>query len=74
MCFVRVTRETLRKETLKLELNCRDRLRVEQLAQVLAAQQLGKQVAVERERLRTTLGQRRVAFVHELRHVREEQR
>ena len=74
MRFVRVAWEALGQQTLQLQLDLCDRFRVEQLTQVLAAEQLGEQLAVERERLRPPLGERRVALVHELRHVREQQR
>src|SRR5205823_2505380 len=72
--LVDVPRKSLRKQTLQLELDSGDRLRVEQLAQVLAAQQLGEEVAVEGQRLRAPLGQRLVALVHVLGDVREQQR
>ena len=74
MRLVRIARETLRQEALELELHLRDSLGVEQLAKVLAAEQLGEKVAVERERLGATLGQGRVPLVHELRDVGEQER
>ncbi len=74
MRVVRITRKALRQQALQLQLDCRDRLRVQQLAQVFAPEQLGQQVAVKRQRLRPPLRERRVAFVHELGHVREQKR
>ena len=60
-------------QALQLELQVGDRGRVEQLAQLLLAEQLGQQLAVERQRLRAPLGQRRVALVHVGADVVEEQ-
>ena len=74
MRLVRIPRKAFRQQALQLQLDLGDRLRVEELAQVLATEQLGEQLAVERERLRPPFGERRVALVHELRHVREQQR
>ena len=51
-----------------------ERVGVDQLAQLLLAEQLAQQVAVERERLRTPLRRRRVVLVHVRRDVVEEQR
>ena len=51
-----------------------ERRRVDQLAQLLLAEQLAQQVAVERERLRTPLRGRRVVLVHVRRDVVEEER
>ncbi len=51
-----------------------ERRGIDQLAQLLLAEQLAQQVAVERERLRTPLGRRRVVLVHVGRDVVEEQR
>ena len=51
-----------------------ERGRVDQLAQLLLAEQLPQQVAVERERLRTPLRGRRVVLVHVRGDVVEEQR
>ena len=58
----------------KLPLDLVDRVGVEQVAQLLAAEQLAEQVAVERERLRAPLGRRRVVLVHVRRDVVEEER
>ena len=74
MRFVHVTGEAFGKQSLQLELDRSNCLGVEKLAQVLAAQQLGKQVAIERQRLSSALGQRLVAFVHEIGHIREKKR
>ena len=48
--------------------------RVEQVAQLLLAEELAKQVAVERQRLRPPFGRGRVVLVHVRRDVGEEQR
>ena len=48
--------------------------RVDQLAQLLLAEQLAQQVAVERQRRRAALGVRRVALVHVGRDVVKQQR
>ncbi len=47
---------------------------VDQVAQLLLAEQLAQQVAVERQRLGAPLGGRRVVLVHVGRHVLEQQR
>ena len=52
----------------------RDDVRVEQLAQFDAAEQLGEQHAVQRQRGGAALGQRAVALVHERADVSEQQR
>src|SRR5262249_2547476 len=49
------------------------RRRIEQLAQLLLAEQLAEEVAVEREGLCPALGERRVALVHVGGHVVEQQ-
>ncbi len=74
MGFVRVTRKPLRQQSLKLELHRGDGDGIEELAQILAAQKLGQELSIERQRLRAPLSERRVAFIHELRDVREEKR
>ena len=51
-----------------------ERVGVEQLPQLLLAEQLAQEVAVERERLRAPLGGGRVVLVHVVRDVVEEQR
>jgi hypothetical protein len=56
------------------ELQLADRGRIEQLAQLLLTQQLAQPLAVERERLGAALRHRRIAFVHELGDVVEQQR
>ena len=61
-------------EALQLELQLVQRARVQQLAQLLGAEQLAQQVAVEGERGRASLGQRRVALVHVDGDPAEEQR
>jgi len=74
VCFVDVARKSLRQQSLQLELDGGDRIGVEQLAEVFAPQQLGQQVAVKCQRLGAPLGQRLVAFIHELRDIREKKR
>ncbi len=51
-----------------------NRVGVEQLAQVGLAKQLAQLILVDGERLRAALGQRRVAVIHKVGHVAEEQR
>ncbi len=51
-----------------------ERARIEQVAQLLLAEQLAEEVTVERERLRTPLCGRRVVLVHVRRDVVEEER
>ena len=58
----------------QLGLDLLDRARVEQVAELLLAEQLAQQVAVERQRLRAALRRRRVVLVHVRRDVVEEQR
>ena len=50
------------------------RLAIQQLAQLLRAEQLAQQVAIERERLRSPIDERRVALVHVRGDVVEHQR
>ena len=61
-------------ERLERQLEVGECRRIEQLAQLLLAKKLAQQVAVEGQRLRPALGQRRVAVVHVRRDVVEEQR
>ncbi len=61
-------------QRLECQLEVRERRRIQQLTQLLLAQQLAEQVAVQREGLRPALGQRRVALVHVRGHVVEQQR
>ena len=58
----------------QLPLDLGERIGVDQLAQLLLAEQLAEQVAVERERLRAALGRRRVVLVHVGGDVVEEER
>ena len=51
-------------EALQLELDVGEHARIEQLAELLGAEQVAQQVAVERQRRRPPLGERRVALVH----------
>ncbi len=59
---------------LERPLDLLQRLRIDQLAQLVGAEQLAEQVAVERQRRRPALGVGRVALVHVGRDVVEEQR
>ena len=59
---------------LQVVLHARERARVDQLAQLLLAEQLAQQVPVERQRRRAALGAGRVALVHVGRDVVEQQR
>ncbi len=61
-------------QPLQVGLDLVERRRVDQLAQLLLAEQLAQQVAVERERRRAALRVRRVALVHVRRDVVEQQR
>jgi hypothetical protein len=61
-------------EPLQVGLDLLQRARVDQLAQLLLAEQLAQQLAVQRERGRAALGVGRVALVHVGRDVVEEQR
>jgi hypothetical protein len=61
-------------ELLQLGLDLVQHVEVEQVAQLAAADQLAQQVAVEGQRLRLALGERRVAFVEERGDVVEHQR
>src|SRR5207245_11070148 len=74
MRLVGVARKSFGEQALELQLHGCNGFRVEQLAQVLRAEQLRQQLAIEREGLRPAFRERRVAFVHELRDIREEQR
>ena len=60
-------------ECLEAQLEIGQRVRVEQLAQLLLSEQLAQQVAVERQRAGPALGDRRVAVVHVGGHVVEHQ-
>ena len=68
--------ETVRiaRRAMQLRLDLLDRPGVEQVAQLLLAEQLAQQVAVERQRLRAALRGRRVVLVHVRGDVVEEQR
>src|SRR4029453_16285802 len=60
--------------TAQLLLDLHQRARVDQISELLLSEQLAQQVAVERKRLRTPLGRRRVVLVHVVRDVVEQQR
>ena len=61
-------------QVLQLAAGRGDDLGIEQFAQLDAAEQLGEQRAVQRERRGAALGQRAVALVHERADVAEQQR
>ena len=69
MQFIRRTRITA-----QVALDVLQRTRVDQVAQLLLPEQLAKEVAVERERLRPPLGRRSVVLVHVRGDVVEEER
>jgi hypothetical protein len=71
---VRVGRPSVTGHRLQLELDLLRRPRLDQLPQLDPTQQLREDRPVQRQRLRTALGQRRVALVHERRDVAEQQR
>ena len=64
----------MRASPRELLLHLLERLGVEQVAKLLLPEQLAQQVAVERERLRAALGERRVVLVHVRGDVLEEER
>ena len=61
-------------QLLQLGLDVGDRVRVEQVAQLGVAEQLAQLRLIDRQRLRATLGERRVAVVEVVGDVAEEQR
>ena len=60
-------------EALQLQLDIGEHVAVEQLAQLLGAEQIAQQVTVERERRGAPFGQRCIAFVHVRRDPVEQQ-
>ena len=60
-------------ECLEAQLQVGQRLRVQELAQLLLAEQLAQQVAVQRQRAGPAFGQWRIAVVHVGRDVVEQQ-
>jgi hypothetical protein len=69
-----VTCQPVLGQVLQLARGRRDDRRIEQLAQLDAAQQFGKQHAVQRQGRGAPLGQRAVALVHKCADVAEQQR
>ena len=69
-----ITAGTAGGQPLELRLGLLDHPGIEQFPQIRLAEQLGEQRRVERERLGTALGQRRVALVHESTDIPEHQR
>ncbi len=67
-------RAIILREALRRLFHFRNRVGVEQLAQIGLAQQLAQLLLIDGERLCAALGQRRIAFVHEVGHVAEKQR
>ena len=51
-------------ERLELELDLLDRRRIQQLAELVGAQQLREELPVQRECLGATFGERRVPLIH----------
>ena len=70
----RAVARRIAEQELEVVLDLLERARVDQVAQLLLAEQLAQQVAVERQRRRAPLGVRRVALVHVRRDVVEQQR
>ncbi len=67
-------RRALRGQRLERQLEIGQCLGIDELAQLLLAEQLAEQVPVEGQRLRAALGQRRVAVVHVGGHVVKQER
>ena len=74
MDAVGVTRGPLANEMLERELEIGDRVLVEQLAKLDLAEERAELRGIDGEGLRAQLSERRVALVHEVRDVVEEQR
>ena len=72
--LVHGARPALVDQRLALQLRLLEGGRVQQLAELLLAEQLAEEVAIERQRLRAPLGERGVALVHEGGDVVEEER
>ena len=70
---IRARRARARGAALEIVLHLRQRGRVDQLAQLLLAEQLAQKIPVERQRRRAPLGAGGVALVHVARHVVEQQ-
>ena len=64
MQLVDVTSQTTLHQPLQLELEVREHVGVDELAQLLGAEEVAQEIAVERERRGSALGERRVAGVH----------
>ncbi len=74
MGLVRVTSLTALHQPLQFKLHIRQHVGIKKLPQLLCAQQVAQQLAVERQRRGTTFRQRRIAFVHVHGDPREKQR
>ena len=64
----------IRRKRSQRRLDLGECITVDQLAQLLLTEQLAQKIAIERERLRTPFGRRRVVLVHVGRDVVEEER
>ena len=71
--LIGVARPAFFQQTLQLEFQEFDRPRIEQLPKLFGAKQLGQELFIQRQRLRSSLGQRRIALVHVLADVIEDQ-
>ena len=71
--LIDIARPALLQQALKLQLEHLDRAGIQQLAKFLGAEQFGQQLLVQRQGLRAPLGQRRIALVHVLSDVVEDQ-
>ena len=74
VCRIDVAGRAIGLEVLQLQLELRERVGVEQLAQLDLAEELAELRGIDGERLRASLRERRVALVDEVADVLEEQR
>ena len=63
MKLISIARPSPLHRPLELRLDFLDSVRVEKIAQIFLAEELAEKAAVERQRLRSALGERRIAFV-----------
>ena len=71
--LIGVARPAFFQQTLQLEFQEFDRPRIEQLPKLFSTQELSQELFIQRQRLRSSLGQRRIALVHVLADVIEHQ-
>src|SRR5256885_16854945 len=71
---VGMTYRALANQMLERKLKVRDRVLLEQLAKLNFAEKRAELRGIHRECLRTQLGKRRIALVHEVGHIVEEKR